>query len=158
VGRIIPNENSWIGVADDVADIHAPKTAEVTGALDITDFVITINAGTTGNTVPTPSLKTLFETSVPGTATAQFTMDIYRDDEADDAYEKFPRNTKCFVIISRFGGTGPDNSPAVGQKCEVWPIRVASRTNSAMSSNTAETATITASVPAEPDEDATVAA
>jgi hypothetical protein len=156
VGRIIPNENSWIGLANDVVDIANPTVAEVTGALDITDAVITINAGTTGNTVPTPSLKSLFETSVPGTATAQFTMDIYRDDEDDSAYAALPRNTKAFIIISRFGGTGPDNSPAVGQPCEVWPIRVASRTNSAMSSNTAETATVTASVPSEPAEDAVV--
>lgn len=154
--RIVPNENSWIGIAATIADIHNPTAAEVAGALDVTDYVITINAGTTGNTVPTPSLKSLFETSIPGTASAQFTMDIYRDDVDDAAYEALQRNTVSYCLIKRFGGTGSDNKPAVGETVEVWPIHVSSRTNSAMSSNTAETATITASVPEEPDEDAVV--
>lgn len=156
--RIIPNENSWIGFATTIANISAPKVAEITGAVDLTDAIITITASATGNTVPTPSLKSLFERSVPGTAAAQFTMDAYRDDEDDTVYETLPRNTKGYVLISRFGGTGPDNAPAVGENCEVWPVHVSSRSNSAMTSNTAETFTVTAAVPDEPDEDAVVSA
>jgi hypothetical protein len=158
MGRIIPNENSWIGFSAVIADISAPKAAEVTGAIDLTDFIVTINAGTTGNTVPTPSLKRLFEPSVPGTATGQFTSDMYRDDEGDDAWDLLPRNTKGFFLIKRFGGTGPDNAPAVGETVEVWPVHVSSRAGSAMSSNTAQTFTLTCSIPSEPNEDATVAA
>ena len=156
--RIIPNENSWIGFATSVANISAPTAAEVAAALDITDAVITITASATGNTVPTPSLKSLFERSVPGTAAAQFTADMYRDDEDDSAYDALPRNTRGFMLISRFGGTGLNNAPAVGQPVEVWPIHISSRANSAMTSNTAETFTVTAAVPDEPDEDAVVAA
>jgi hypothetical protein len=158
VSRIIPNENTWIAFADAVVDISAPTAAELTGATDLTDFIVTINAATTGNTVPTPSLKTLFETSVPGTAAAQFTADMYRDDETDTAWETLPRNTKGYFLISRFGGTGPGNMPATGQKCEVWPVHVSSRAGGALTSNTAQTFTLTCSVPQEPDEDAVVAA
>jgi hypothetical protein len=127
VSRIIPNENSWIAFALTVADIHAPTAAELAGATDLTDFIITINAATTGNTVPTPSLASLFETSVPGTAAAQFTADMYRDDEDDVAWDLLPRNTKGYFLISRFGGTGPANRPAVAQNLEVWPVHVSSR-------------------------------
>lgn len=158
MARIIPNENSWIGFVPTVANIAAPKTSELATAVDLTDYVVSINASSTGNTVPTPSLKSLFETSVPGTAAAQFSMDMYRDDEDDLGWETLPRNTKGFVVISRFGGTGPGGKPAVGQKCEVWPVHVSSRAAGALTSNTAEVFTVTASVPSEPDEDAVVAA
>jgi hypothetical protein len=158
VSRIIPNENSWIAFATAVADISAPRAADLAAAVDLTDFIVTINAATTGNTVPTPSLKTLFETSVPGTAAAQFTADMYRDDEDDQAWETLPRNTKGYFFISRFGGLGPANRPNVGQKVECWPVHVSSRAGGALTSNTAQTFTLTCSVPQEPDEDAIVAA
>lgn len=158
MSRIIPNEESWIGFATAVADMASPTAAEVAAAIDLTDFVITINASSTGNTVPTPSLKSLFETSVPGTAAAQFTMDCYRDDEVDLAWNTLPRNAKGFMLISRFGGSGTDNEPLAGDHVEVWPVHVSSRAGSAMSSNTAQTFTVTASVPSEPFEHSTVAA
>lgn len=158
MSRIIPNENSWIAYAAAIANIHAPTVAELAAGIDLTDYIVTINASTTGNTVPTPSLKTLFETSVPGTAAAQFTTDMYRDDEDDLGWLTLPRDTKGFFLISRFGGTGPANRPVVTQKVEVWPIHVSSRAGGALSSNTAQTFTVTCSVPAEPDEDAIVAA
>ena len=156
MSRIIPNENSFIAFATAIADISSPKVSELTGAVDLTDYIITINAATTGNTVPTPSLKTLFETSVPGTAAAQFTADMYRDDDDDTAWEALPRNTKGYFLISRFGGTGVNNQPMVGETIEVWPIHVSSRAGGAMSSNTALTFTLTCSVPEEPVEDAAV--
>jgi hypothetical protein len=158
VSRIIPNENSWIAFATAVAAISAPTVAELTAAIDLTDYIVTINASTTGNTVPTPSLKSLFETSVPGTAAAQFTADMYRDDESDLAWLTLPRNTRGFFLISRFGGTGPAARPVATQLIEVWPVHVSSRAGGALSSNTAQTFTVTCSVPDEPDEDAVVAA
>lgn len=158
MSRIIPNENSFFGFATTVVDIAAPKVAEVTGAVDLTDFIVTLTASATGNTVPTPSLRSLFETSVEGTSTASFTADMYRDDEEDTAWETLPRRTRGFMIISRFGGTGDGNMPALGDKCEVWPIHVSSRSMSAMTSNTVESFTLTCSVPQEPSEDSIVAA
>lgn len=158
MARIIPNQNSWIGFAHNVALIAAPTAAEVAAAVDLTDLIIQITANTTGNTVPTPSLKSLFETSVAGTAAAQFSVDVYRDDTADTAWDALPRGTKGFFLISRFGGTGTDHAPVDGEAVEVWPVEVTSRSGSQMTSNTAQTATITCSVPAEPSEDAVVTA
>lgn len=159
--RIIPNENCWIGFADDTGvtdpDLE-PTAAEIVAAIPLTAFIISINASSTGNTVPTPSLDTLFETSISGTVTAAFTADMYRDDEDDTAWETLPRRTKGYFIISRFGGSGTDALPIAADVVEVWPVIVTSRSMANMSNNTAETFTVTCSVPQEPNEAAVVAA
>jgi hypothetical protein len=156
--RIIPNENTFIGFVPDVANLAAPTTAELALAIDITGWCLSITASTTGNTVPTPSLDTLFETSIAGTVSGSFTGDFYRDDEDDLAWETLPRKQKGYIILSRYGGTGQNAKPMSGDSVEVWPILVVSRTMSAGGSNTVLTFTVTAAVPEEPEEDAIVAA
>jgi len=158
--KIIPNQNTWVGFATTVADIDSPTAAEVGAAINVTPLLISINASTTGNTVPTPTLDTLFETSVPGTSAAQFSADFYRDDDEDDdiAWPLLPRGTKGYFLISRFGGTGPNKRPAATQGLEVWPVTITSRSMAQLSSNTAQTFTVTAAVPREPAEDAVVVA
>ena len=159
MARIIPNESSWVGFATTVAATTlVPTAAEVAGATELTGFLISINASSQGNTVPTPSLDTLFETTVPGTSQATFTADFYRDNAADTAWDALPRGTAGFFIISRFGGTGTDNLPEAADEVEVWPVTVTSRTNSNMTSNQVLTFTLTCSVNIEPNEAATVAA
>lgn len=158
--RIIPNENTWVGFAASgaITNIAAPTAAQVSGAIDLTAFVISLNASSRGNTVPTPSFDTLFETSVSGTTAATFDADFYRDDDDDLAWETLPRGTHGFFIISRFGGSGADNLPEAGDSVEIWPVTITSRTMANMSSNTVLTFTASCSVNIEPDEDATVAA
>lgn len=156
--RIIPNERSWIGFADTVADINAPTGAEIAAAVDLTGFCVSINASAQGNTVPTPALDSLFETSILGTSQASFTADFYRDDDNDLAWETLPRATEGFFIISRLGGSGPGIVPIATDPVEVWPVIVTSRQAGAMSSNTVQTFTSTCSVPVVPAEDALVAA
>ena len=130
------------------------------GATELTDFIISITANAQGNAVPTPKLKSMFETSIPGTNTATFTAEMYRDSVAanDTAWNLLPRNTLGVFYISRFGGTGADLLPIATDHVETWPVRVISRAASPMSSNTAQTFTLTGSVPQEPNEDAIVAA
>lgn len=155
MGRFIPNANSWIGFATALTGtVTSPKVADITGAVDLTSFVMSLNASAAGNAVPTPSFDTLFETSIPGTAQATFTGDFYRDGVTDTAWTTLPRATSGFFIISRFGGI-PN---VVGDKCEVWPVRVLSRANSNMANNTVVTFTVTCAVPAVPGEDAVVVA
>ena len=54
---------------------------------------------------------------------------------------------------SRYGG----KPTTAGDKLEVWPVRVISRTASNMTNNTVATFTVTFSVPEEPAEDAVLA-
>ena len=162
MSTLIPNENSWVGFSEDMpaAANLVPLAAEVAAATEVTEFLISLNAGSTGNTVPTPKLSSMFEPSIPGTSSAQFTAEMYRDSvKANDiAWNLLPRNTSGVFYISRFGGTGAGRLPVATDTVEVWPVRVSSRTGSAMSSNTAQTFTLTCSVPQEPNEDAVIAA
>jgi hypothetical protein len=158
VARLIPNENTWVGFATTVSSISAPTTAEVAAAEDLTGFVISLNASSRGNTVPTPSFDTLFETTAPGTNAATFDADFYRDDDVDTAWETLPRGTEGFFIIARFGGTGTANLPIAADEVEVWPVTVTSRSMANMSNNTVLTFTCNCAVTIEPDEAATVAA
>jgi hypothetical protein len=161
MARLIPNENTWVGFTPTVASATlVPTTAEITGAVVLTGYLISINASTQGNVVPTPTLDTLFETSISGTVQATFTADFYRDDQTgvsgDLAWTTLPRKTNGFFIISRFGGKGTKGAPIAADKVEVWPIRVVSRTMANMSNNTVMTFTLTASVPVEPNEAAVI--
>ena len=155
MGRIIPNENTFIGFSTALTgSVDAPKVADVTGAVDLTDLTSSLNASATGNAVPTPSFAKLFETSIVGTSQGQFSGDFYRDDVADTAWTTLPRATAGFFIITRYGGT----PSTAGDKCEVWPVTVLSRSMANMANNTVETFTVTCAVPVEPGEDAVVAA
>ena len=159
MSRVIPNEQTWIGFTTTrPADLAAPTDAEVDACIVLTPYIVSLNPSAQGNTVPTPNLDILFETSVPGTNQASFTGDAYRDDENDLAWETLPRGTDGYFIISRFGGSGANQKPLAGDTVEVWPIKVVSRTPAALASNTVQTFTVTASVPEEPAEDAIVAA
>jgi hypothetical protein len=102
MSRLIPNENTWLGFSIVCASpALVPKLAEITGAVVLTSYLLSINASSTGNTVPTPSLDTLFETSIPGTVQAAFTADFYRDDDTDLAWTTLPRKTEGFMFLRR---------------------------------------------------------
>jgi len=160
MARIIPNENTWVGFAatGTITNIAAPTAAQVTSAQNLTSYVISLNASSRGNTVPTPAFDTLFETSTTGTSQATFDIDLYRDDTTDAAWTLLPRGTHGFFIISRFGGGGTGNKPIAADKVEVWPVSVTSRTMANMSNNTVLTFTVNCAVNTEPAENATVAA
>ena len=159
MSRVIPNEQTWVGFATTIAatDLE-PTAAEVTAALNLTPLLMGLNASSQGNTVPTPSFDSLFETSIVGTSQATFSADFYRDDVDDAAWEALPRGTFGYFIVSRFGGSGADQKPIAGDVVEVWPVTVVSRTAANMANNTVQSFTITASINIEPNEAAVVAA
>lgn len=160
MARLIPNENTWVGFAPagSITNIAAPTSAQIAAAEDVTSFLISLNASSRGNTVPTPAFDTLFETSTAGTSSATFDADFYRDDEDDAAWDLLPRATRGFFIVSRFGGTGTNNLPIALDEVEVWPVMVTSRTMANMSNNTVLTFTVSCAVVEEPNEGAIVAA
>lgn len=133
-----------------------PTTAEINAAIVLTDLLMGLNASSTGNVVPTPSLDTLFETSIIGTSQATFSADFYRDDLVDKAWDTLPRGAKGFFIISRFGGAGVNQKPVIGDYVEVWPVQVVSRTAANMANNAVQTFSITASINVEPNESALI--
>lgn len=142
MAKMIPNENCTIRFAT-AATLAATTPTSLSGTpVNLTGAVISITASATGNVVPTPTLDSLFETSVPGTSAAQFSIDMYRDDVSDAAWDALPRGTKGYFGIVRY----------LGATEEVWPVIVTSRAAGPLSSNTAETFTVTCSVPMAPFE------
>lgn len=159
MARIIPNEQTWVGFISGfsgLADYSAPTETEIATAVDVTPFLMSLNASTQGNVVPTPSFDTLFETSIIGTSQATFAADFYRDDVVDTAWETLPRGEVGYFIISRFGGSGVDQMPMAGDIVEVWPVNVVSRTATNMQNNTVQSFSIQCSVNVVPAEAATV--
>lgn len=165
MSKLIANNRCWVGFSTATltgeGSTLAVTQAQVTSAVNLTPWLITLNASTTGNQVPTPALDSLFETSISGTVQATFTGDFYKDDANDLAWDTLPREEEGYFIVSRYGGSdvAPNlNRPKSGDEVEIWPVIVTARTAGALSSNTAQTFTLTASVPKEPNESATVAA
>lgn len=160
MARIIPNANTWVGFKSTLTGTPAaPKVADITGAVNLTPFVISLNASAQGNTVPTPSFDSLFETSIIGTSQATFTGDFYRDNATDTAWTTLERGTFGYIIVSRYGGSGTDHEPdTIGDECEVWPISVTSRTMANMANNAVMTFTVTCAVNVVPAEAAVVVA
>lgn len=169
--RVIPNEESWIGFLPGKipADLCSPTVAEIAECVDLTCFISSLNATSQGNTVPTPSLCSLFETSVPGTSQATFTGEFYRDgpDNAGDpvvdlAWNTLPRKTKGCFIVGRFGiakdPTSGKPEPKAGDYVECWPVEITSRAAGAMASGTPLTFSVTAAINIEPCEDAEIVA
>lgn len=155
MARLIPNENTWVGFLTSVAGA-IPTQAEIAAGVNLTPFLISLNAASQGNTVPTPAFDTLFETSISGTNQASFTADFYRDDSADTAWTALPRGTHGYFVIARFGGSGTGGIPEYSDVTEVWPVVVTSRTMQNMANNTVMTFSVTCSVPSEPNEAAAV--
>jgi len=160
MARLIPNENTWVGFipGEVVIASTGPTAAQVAAATDLTPYLISLNASSRGNTVPTPSFDTLFETSTAGTSSATFDADFYRDDVDDAAWELLPRGTRGVFIISRFGGTGTNNLPVATDEVEQWSVMVTSRSMANMSNNTVLTFTASCAVTDEPNEAAVVGA
>lgn len=157
MARIIPNESTYVAFLTSLASgSFVPTAAEIAAGLNLTPFIISVNAATRGNVVSTPTFESRFETTIPGTVSATFEADMYRDNVTDAAWNALPRETQGYFVISRFGGHGAKYLPITGDKVEVWPIFVASRSATNLTSNTAQTFQVNGSVFAVPNESATV--
>lgn len=157
--KLIANEQIYVGFATTLTgeppSAIAVDDGDITGATDLTSYLVTLDSSTRGNVVPTPSLDTTFETSISGTVNATFMAEFYRDDTTDTAWTTLPRGTQGYFIISRMD---PTPSNANGSVVEVWPVIVTARSANPLTSNDSQRFTIECSVPSEPDEDVTVAA
>lgn len=161
---VIPNEECYIGFVESpatISDLCAPSLAgELSSMVDVTCFVSSINATAQGNTIPAPRLCSLFETTVPGTSSAQFSAEFYREKPTDTAWDLLTRKTSGYFIICRFGVDYTNGTPVpkAGDVCEVWPVEITSRAAGPMASGTPMSFTVTAAVNIVPCEDAALAA
>jgi hypothetical protein len=159
MARVIPNEVTKASFVPVIADEDlVPTVTEITAGVDLTEFLVTLDASTTGNTVPTPNFASLFETSISGTVSATFTAEFYRDDEDDLAWNTLPRATRGYFVIARFGFGGANGEPAAADEVEVWPILVTARSALSLTNNEVQRFGIEAAVFQEPNEAAALTA
>lgn len=149
----LPSNGTWVDAIPaynvSVLSTLVPTAAEVASAVVLTPLVVGLNASVTGSTVPTPAFDTLFNRTIPGTQDAQFTADFYRDSlhGSDLAWNTLPLLQYGFFIISRFGGSGTNRIPIVGDYVETWPVVVTARAMQQMTTNTVQMFTVTCAVP-----------
>lgn len=157
MAKQIPNELTKVHFVATISDGDLnPAVVEVTGGVDLTEFLTSLEASSSGQIVPTPSFDSLFETNIPGTASATFNAEFYRDDTTDTAWDTLPRGTSGYFVIARFGYSGADNTPAATDTTEVWPVRVVTRAAMALANNDVQRFRVECAVPVEPNETAVI--
>ena len=144
MARVIAN--GVVGVRfGPVANLATPTLAEMTGAVDLTPYLNTLDTAASSATVETPDFSTRFVGSIPGTYSATVTGEFYRDDTTDLAWDTLARDVEGVFIIGRFGlGAGKD--------IELWPVRITNRSPVALGTNESQRFTIEAAVPEPPNE------
>ena len=160
MAKLIANERvymGWFPGFDAFADYTQPTAAELTSGVDYTCWLISVNASAQGNSVPTPDLCSLFETTVPSTASATFTADFYKDDEDDTPWENLVRSSQGYFVLERMKPVGADPLET-GALVEVWPVYVISRAAGPLTSSQVQMFTLNCSVPKVPVEDYSVPA
>lgn len=129
MARITPDGVVKVHFVATIADPAAPTTTEISAGTELTPFLTAAGIDTPmeGQEVDSSNLSTAFDLSVPGTFGGSVTGEFFRDDTADDAWDALPRLTTGNLVIGRFGGSGTNGALTSGDNCEVWPVRVSSR-------------------------------
>jgi hypothetical protein len=150
--RVIGAEVLELYIVTTVAVPTAPTSAEITAGDDITSF-LTDGGLTTpfdGSLVDVADMSSKFNKTIAGTYGGQpLTMELYRDDNADDAWDALPRGFQGYAAIFRFGCATP-GTPAAADVVDLWPIEVITRNPADIVRNEAQRFMVEAGVPEVP--------
>lgn len=148
----------WVPGLATIPNMAAPTVAQITTTgTDVTEFMASLDTPLEGEAAPSPDLSSAFDKTVAGTFGGTVTSEMYREDLVadDDAWPLFTRNTTGYLVIRRFGGS--EVAIAVGNKVEVWPLRVITRSPAAAERGAVITFTVNFAALDDPNLDATVA-
>lgn len=154
--RLISNGEVRIGWAASISDPSAPTNAEVSGSIDITPFLSSLDTPLDGDAVDSSDLSSAFNKTVAGKFGGNVNGSMYRDDTTDTAFDTFPRNTTGYMIIRRFGGS--DVALTTGDEVDVWNLRVITRSDNTLDDNSVQAFAVNFAALDEPDIDVTVVA
>lgn len=142
--------------ATTVASIAAPTVAEITAAVDITDFLTRdgFNPNVSNNNVDSKTLRSTFDGMIPGTHGGVPQITGFRDDTVDTLWNLVVYNTSGYLIAVPFGG---GVLPVATDPCMVWQGAWSQKVPGTPAENTQQT--FTADFPSiDLDLDAAVAA
>lgn len=148
----------WVPGLATITNLAAPTVAQITTTgVDVTEFMASLDTPLEGEAAPAADLSSAFDKTVAGTFGGTVTAEMYREDLVadDDAWPLFIRNATGYFVIRRFGGS--DVVIAVGNKVEVWPLRVITRSPAAAERGAVQTFTVNFAALDDPNLDATVA-
>ena len=138
-----------------MSDPANPTVAESeTGATNVTPFTRSLDTPLEGEAVDASDISTAFNVTAPGRFGGSVSLQMYRDDTADTAWDLFVRNTTGYLTIRRFGGS--DTAFTAGDVVEVWPVRVVTRSPSTADSGSIQMFTVEMAATAEPAIDVTM--
>jgi hypothetical protein len=144
--------------ATTVASKNAPTVAEITAAVNVTNFVPKdgVAPNLTTNNVDSATIAEIFDAQVVGSYGANVQITGFRDDTADTFYDLCVYGTNGFLILDRFNPSG--TLPSAGDKVEVWPAQMHEPVNQNSATNTQQRFIETFAITSAPALRATVAA
>ena len=157
MARLVYEGRTNVYWATSIANKNAPTVAEITAAVNLTNFVtkdgVALNTAT--NNVDSATIAEVFDAEDVGSYGSGLELTMFRDDTADTAWNLCVYGTSGFLILDRVRASGV--LPSVGHKVEVYPARmhVPAMQNSA--ANTQQRFTEKFAVTSTPADKATVA-
>jgi hypothetical protein len=133
-----------------------PTAAEVNGGTRLDTQLAEINGFTfSNNPIAAPDMSSTFVASVSGEDTTEDSNLIFYEDDTTNAISTAQaKGTNGYVVILYKGIAGA--SPAAGDKCDVWPVQVASNARQYTADNEAAKYQITYTPTAVPGFDKTM--
>ncbi len=143
--------------ATTVANKNSPTVAEITAAVDLTNFVTKSGVSTniSTNNVDSATIAETFDSQTVGSTGADLELEMFRDDVTDTAWNLAVYGTNGFLIIDRVRVSGV--LPSVGDKVEVWPSQMNRRAMANSSANEQQKFTLKFAVTSQYNDNATVA-
>lgn len=143
-----------------VADKLAPTTGELGSGVDLTPWLTRDGLSTprTGNTLDVAGVDSLYNATARGSFGGDpISVTLFRDNDSDndDGWDTLTDITDGFLVVFRFGTSG-ESGPADGDRCEVWPIEVISRSMQDIANDTAQRFQAQCAVPVPPADSAVV--
>lgn len=114
-----------------------PTAAEVNGGTRLDTQISEVNGFSfSNNPITTPDMANTFVTNIPGEDSADTSsLMFYEDKVTNPIRTALAKGTNGFVVILFAGTAGA--SPALGDKCDVWPAQVASNARAYSAGNEA---------------------
>ncbi len=134
-------ETYWV---DEIDDITEPTAAELNAGIRLTGFIPDggLDTPNTGQTVDISDMSSLFNKTTAGTYGGDtVSVTVYRDNDADTAYEALQIRSSGFLVVSRFGQATP-GTWAVADEADIYPVTVITRNPAPIGRNEAQRATV----------------
>ena len=165
MGRVIGAGVLEIASVPTMADYTAPTSTEINAGTFLTTFLTDGGLSTPfdGSVVDAADMSSRFNKTQKGTFGGNpVTLEFFRDDTTDSAWDAFPRDTVTNLVIARFGISTPSEpgppAVAIADVVDVWQVEVITRNPADVVRNELQRFTVELSVTSVPAEGYALAA